>query len=74
MTNYQELSPQERMVIIAKIYHNIWYDADRYKAIEELLNEWDSNPIKEAKFLNQIHDGTETTTEICRGDFFEQNP
>jgi hypothetical protein len=52
------------MVFIAKIYHNIWYNNDRFAEIERLVNEWELNPTKEAKYLNQIHNGTDTT-EIC---------
>ena len=64
MNTYQDLPPQERMVFIAKIYHNIWYDNDRFAEIERLVNEWELNPTKEGKYLNQIHNGTDTT-EIC---------
>jgi hypothetical protein len=64
MNTYQDIPPQERMVFIAKIYHNIWYNNDRFAEIERLVNEWELNPTKEAKYLNQIHNGTDTT-EIC---------
>jgi len=30
MNSYQQLPPQERMVIMAKIYHHIWYSEGRY--------------------------------------------
>ena len=59
MNTYQKLPPQERMVIVAKIYHHIWYSEDRYNELMTLLTEWDKNPTKEAKFLNQITNGTE---------------
>jgi len=59
MNSYQQLPPQERMVIVAKIYHHIWYSEDRYNDLMTLLNEWDKNPTKEAKLLNQITNGTE---------------
>ena len=61
MNTYQKLPPQERMVIIAKIYHNAWYSEDRFQEIITMLDKWDLNPIREAKFLNQITDGTELT-------------
>ena len=65
MNTYQKFPPQERMVFIAKIYHNCWYNEDRFNQIMDLLNEWDKNPIKEAKFLNEITNGTEITeTEL----------
>jgi hypothetical protein len=59
MSTYLKIYPQERMLIIAKIYHNMWYDNDRFNIIMDLVDSWDMNPIKEAKFLNEITDGTE---------------
>jgi hypothetical protein len=59
MNSYQQLPPQERMVIVAKIYHHIWYSEDRYNELMTILEDWDQNPTKEAKFLNQITNGTE---------------
>ena len=59
MKDFQEVTPQERMLILAKLYHNMWYDKHRYDIIRTIVNKWDENPIKEAKFLNQIHEGTE---------------
>jgi hypothetical protein len=59
MNTYQTLPPQERMVIVAKIYHHIWYSEDRYNELMTLMSEWDKNPTREAKFLNQITNGTE---------------
>ncbi len=66
MNTYQKLPPQERMVIVAIIYHHIWYSEDRYNELMTLMTEWDKNPTKEAKFLNQITNGTELNeTELC---------
>lgn len=59
MNTYQTLTPQERMVIVAKIYHHIWYSEDRFQELMTILDNWDMNPTKEAKFLNQITNGTE---------------
>lgn len=65
MNSYKELPPQERMVIIAKIYHHAWYSDDRFQELMTILENWDQNPTREAKFLNQITDGTEITeTEL----------
>ena len=58
MNNFQELPPQERGLVIAKLYHNIWYNTDRFDIIMNYLKEWDENPIKEAKFLHEIHNNT----------------
>jgi len=56
---FTELPPQERGLIIAKIYHNIWYDSKRFEVINKLLQEWDENPIREAKFLHEIQAETD---------------
>jgi len=66
MNSYQQLPPQERMVIVAKIYHHIWYSEDRYNELMTILEDWDQNPTKEAKFLNDITNGTELKeSELC---------
>ena len=56
MNNFQELPPQERGLVIAKLYHNIWYNTDRFNTIMNMLNEWEADPIREAKYLHEIHD------------------
>ena len=65
MNDFQELPPQERGLIIAKLYHNAWYDKDRFGIIMNLLNEWDKDPIREAKFLHEIH------TEVKESDLLK---
>jgi len=64
MTNFTELPPQERGLIIAKLYHNIWYDSNRFEMVLNLLKDWDNNPIKEAKFLHEIQESTKTNDLI----------
>lgn len=64
MTNFTELPPQERGLIIAKLYHNIWYDSDRFKLVIELLNKWDEEPIREAKFLHEIQEAVNINDTI----------
>ena len=66
MNSYQNLPPQERMLIMAKIYHHIWYSEDRYNEMLIILDNWDANPTKEAKFLNQITNGTELNESELR--------
>ena len=56
---FQELPPQERGLVIARIYHNIWYDPKRFELMMELLKQWDEYPVKEAKFLHDIHDNSD---------------
>jgi len=59
MKHFAKIPPTERMVLLAKVYHNMWYDETRFNFIMEIIEDWEKNPIKEAEFLNQIHDGTE---------------
>ena len=56
---FLELPPQERGLLIAKIYHNIWYDEKRFELMMELLKQWDEYPVKEAKFLHEIQDNSD---------------
>ena len=56
MTNFQETIPTERGIIIAKLYHNMWYDSNRFSIIMKLLEEWEKDPIREAKYLNEVQD------------------
>jgi hypothetical protein len=55
MKNFQKIPPTERGLFIAKLYHNIWYDTNRFTILSNLLDEWETNPIKEAKYLLEIH-------------------
>jgi hypothetical protein len=55
MTNFQKISPNERGLFIAKLYHNVWYDTNRFSILSKILEEWENNPIKEAKYLQEIH-------------------
>jgi len=63
MNNFNELPPHERMMFIAKIYHNIWYDQKRFELMSELLKQWDKYPIKEAKFFNEIQSNGDNNIE-----------
>lgn len=64
MTNFTELPPQERGLIIAKLYHNIWYDENRFVTIMKLIEQWDQEPVREAKFLHEIQESTKTNDLI----------
>jgi len=66
MTNFTKIPPSQRMVLLAKIYHNMWYNETRFNFIMEIIKDWDKNPIKEAKFLNEITNGTEITEAELR--------
>ncbi len=64
MNNFQETIPTERGIIIAKLYHNMWYDSSRFAIIMNLLNEWEKDPIREAKFLHEVQEATNTNDLI----------
>jgi len=59
MRDFKKVIPTERGIIIAKLYHNMWYNTDRFDTIMNLLNEWEADPIKEAKYLHEIHDSVD---------------
>lgn len=64
MNTFQEIPPQERGLIIAKLYHNIWYDETRFDTIIKLIEEWEKEPVREAKFLHEIQESTKTNDLI----------
>lgn len=59
MNTYQKIPPHERVILLAKLYHNMWYSGDRFNMVMDLIDNWDMNPVKEAKFATEILDGTE---------------
>lgn len=59
MNTYQKIPPHERVILLAKLYHNMWYSGDRFNMVMDLIDKWDMNPVKEAKFATEILDGTE---------------
>jgi hypothetical protein len=61
MNTYQKIPPHERVILLAKLYHNMWYSGDRFNMVMDLIDKWDMNPVKEAKFATEILDGTEFT-------------
>lgn len=64
MNTFQEIPPQERGLIIAKLYHNIWYDETRFDTIMKLIEQWDQEPVREAKFLHEIQESTKANDLI----------
>lgn len=53
MNNFQEIPYYERSLFIAKLYNHAWYDTDRFTILNDLLIEWEKNPSKEVKFMNE---------------------
>jgi len=62
LSSFTDLTPYERQIFIAELYHNAWYSQDRYEYLYDLFNNWRSNPVKEKKFFgetdNNINDIT----------------
>lgn len=59
MTDFKKLSPAELQLIMAKLFHHAWYDDNRGRFLLEILQDWEKNPCKEVKFLNEINNGKE---------------
>ena len=53
MRDFKEISYNDRKLFIAKLYNHIWYDADRFKFLNEVLMKWEEKPPKEVKFMNE---------------------
>jgi hypothetical protein len=51
-TTFAEFTPFERQMIIAELYHNAWYDQERFEQMYDLYNKWAANPVKECKFMD----------------------
>ena len=50
-TTFADFTPFERQMIMAELYHNAWYNQERFEAMYDLYNKWAANPIKEFKFI-----------------------
>lgn len=53
MKDFKEIPYWERSLFIAKLYNHAWYDKDRFNILVDLLNEWEKNPTKEVKFIQE---------------------
>jgi hypothetical protein len=56
MNDFQKIPYYDRSLFIAKLYNHAWYDKDRFAILEKLLNEWEANPPREVKFLNDLQE------------------
>ena len=50
-TTFGDFTPYERQMIIAELYHNAWYDQERFEEMYDLYKKWANNPVKECKFI-----------------------
>lgn len=53
LSTFTDLTPYERQVFIAELYHNAWYSQERYEQLYDLFNSWRSNPVREKKFFGE---------------------
>lgn len=60
LSTFTELTPYERQIFIAELYHNAWYSQERYEQLYDLFNSWMQNPIKEKKFFNELDSSVQT--------------
>lgn len=56
MNTFQEIPYYERSLFIAKLYNHAWYDPYRFAILNDLLTEWEKNPSKEVKYLNETQE------------------
>ena len=49
-TTFGELTAYERQMIVAELYHNAWYDQERFEEMYDLYNRWANNPLTDRKF------------------------
>jgi hypothetical protein len=50
-STFADFTPYERQMIMAELYHNAWYDQERFEDMYDLYNKWTAKPIKECKFI-----------------------
>jgi hypothetical protein len=52
-SSFADFTAYERQIIMAELYHNSWYNQERFEEMYDLYNKWTANPIKECKFINE---------------------
>jgi hypothetical protein len=50
-STFGDFTPYERQMIMAELYHNAWYNQERFEQMYDLYNKWSAKPIKEFKFI-----------------------
>ena len=50
-TTFADFTPYERQMIVAELYHNAWYDQERFEEMYDLYNKWANNPLTNRKFI-----------------------
>lgn len=52
-STFSDFTAYERQIIMAELYHNAWYNQERFEELYDLFTKWEQNPIKEKKFLKE---------------------
>lgn len=52
-STFADFTAYERHIILAELYHNAWYNQERFEQLYDLFTYWEQNPIKEKKFLKE---------------------
>ena len=58
----QSLLPMERQMLLAEIYHYMWYNPEAYKQILIFIDHWEKQSEIKAVFFKQ--DSDESTNQI----------
>jgi hypothetical protein len=49
-SSFAEMEEADRMLFIAQLHHNMWYDESCFREITRLMTQWKHRDIKEATF------------------------
>lgn len=50
-TTFADFTPYERQMIVAELYHNAWYNQERFEEMYDLYNKWANQPLADRKFI-----------------------
>jgi hypothetical protein len=50
-TTFADFTPYERQMIVAELYHNAWYNQERFEEMYDLYNKWANAPLTDRKFI-----------------------
>lgn len=53
MKDFKQIPYYERSLFMAKLYNHAWYDNNRFNILIDLLFEWEKNPPREVKFIEE---------------------
>jgi hypothetical protein len=50
-STFADFTPYERQMIVAELYHNAWYNQERFEQMYDLYDKWKNNPLQDRKFI-----------------------